>query len=229
MPTIRTLDGQRVTGSEGRSLGRVSATVFHPSEPRVVGLQIDPDPLLWVIKRRARFAPLAGTTFAGDGTVCIATPKVPSDEKGERTIGASWFDTVVWVRMPVVSAEGESVGTVRDVVFDASTGAVTRLQLSTGAVGDAAIGRFEVDGEFVRGFDGESVVVEPGYRDMDASGGLAKAAAGAVVGITERGKQVASGLAEVGSAAAGAVRRSFKHGAGRRAMNALKNMMSDDE
>jgi len=102
-------------------------------------------------------------------------------------------------------------------------------RVSTGAVGDLAVGRFEVLPALVRGFDGESVVVEVGYAELSATGGAAKAAASGVTALKERGGQVADGVMQVGVAAAGALGRSLKSGVGRKALDKMKSLMNDDE
>jgi len=93
-------------------------------------------------------------------------------------LGYSWEETVVWHGMPVRSADGGYVGTLFEAIFDAETGQVARIRLSTGLVGDAAVGKLEVDGALVRGFDGAAIIVMPGFADIAASGGAAKRAAG---------------------------------------------------
>ncbi|MDY0340926.1 MAG: PRC-barrel domain-containing protein [Coriobacteriia bacterium] len=229
MPSITGYEGRTVIGQSGRKLGRVSAVLFHPSEPRAVGVQIDKGAVLGVIDQRPRYAGLSRLQSSVDETLVIDADVLPKDADGERALGYRWDDTVVWHGMPVVSPTTEPVGIVHDVEFDATTGEVTGLRVSTGAVGDLAVGRLDVSRDLVRGFIGEAVVVESGYGELAASGGAAKAAASGVTALKERSGQVADGVLQVGVAAAGALGRSLKSGAGRKALDKMKSLMDDDE
>lgn len=229
MPGIIDYERRTLVGKDGRPLGRVSAVLFHPREPRAVGFQIDRGAVLGVIDQRPRYVCLSDVRSNPEGELAIDSDTLPKDAAGERALGYSWDATVVWRGMLVRSPSGEQVGFVHDAGLDAETGALTSLRLSTGALGDAAVGRLEVPSALVRGFDGESVVVEAGYADIEATGGAAKVAASGVTAIKERTGQVADGMLEVGVAAAGALGRSLKSGMGRRALDKMKALMDDEE
>jgi len=228
LPRISAYAGRSVTGAEGRALGRVSAVLFHASEPRVVGVQVDQSAVLGVIDRRQHYVLLDTLTLTEDGALQLPGKRLPSDDAGERVLGFKWDSSVIWHHMPVRSATGEAVGTVHDVVFDAASGVVTQLRISTGAVGDAALGKLEVPGELVSGFDGDAVVVLPGFAEIRADGGAAKAVASGVAVVKARGGAVADGALQVGVAAAGALGRSMKSGIARKAIDKVKSLMDED-
>jgi uncharacterized protein YrrD len=229
MPSLSGYERLAVVGAGGGQLGRVSAVLFHPSEPRVVGLQVDRGSIMGVIDQRPRYLRFDQVHELDEATIALEGDSLPGDSAGERALGFSWDDTVIWHRMPVHSAEGDEVGTVYDVVFDRDSGVVKELLVSTGAVGDMAVGRLEVPASLVRGFNGESVVVEAGYTDLQATGGAAKAAASGVAALKERGGQVADGMLDVGVAASRALGRSLKSGMGRKAIDKMKSLMDDEE
>jgi len=229
MPAITEYERRIVVGTDGRQLGRVAAVLFHPQEPRVVGLQVDRGAVLGVIDQQPRFVRLDEVRVGAEGDLVIEGNSLPKDSTGERALGYSWEATVVWRGMPVLSAAGVEVGHVHDAGFDATTGELTSLRLPTGAVGDVAVGWPDVPSALVRGFNGEAVVVEAGYADLTATGGAAKAAASGVAAIKERTGQVADGMLEVGVAAAGALGRSLKSGIGRKALDKMKSLMEDEE
>ncbi|MBN2247098.1 MAG: PRC-barrel domain-containing protein [Coriobacteriia bacterium] len=229
MPSITMYERRAIVGQNGRQLGRVSAVLFHPSEPRVVGVQVDRGAILGVIDQRPRYVPLDDLRIAGDEALAIEKDALPKDNEGERALGYSWDESVIWHGMPVSSTTGEQVGTVNDAEFDASTGEITVLRVSTGAVGDLAVGRLEVPRAIVRGFVRDAVVVEAGYAELTATGGAAKAAASGVTALKERSGQVADGMMQVGVAAAGALGRSLKSGVGRKAIDKMKSLMDDEE
>lgn len=229
MSSLADYERRVVTDASGRRLGRVAAVLFHPHEPQAVGLQVDRTAVLGVFDRRPRFVRLADIQPTESGELAIEGEALPKDADGERRLGFGWQETVVWHHMPVRSSEGEPVGYVHEVEFDDATGSVATLRISTGALGDLAVGRLEVPGSLIRGFDGEAVVIEPSYAQVESSGGAAKAAATGVTVLKERTEQVADGMLQVGAAAAGAIGRSFKKGIGRKAIDKMKSLMNDGE
>lgn len=229
VPSITSYERRVLVGRNGRQLGRVSAVLFHPSEPRVVGLQIDKGAVLGVIDQRPRYVRLAEVHPGDDETLTIDADALPRDAEGERAQGFGWDATVIWHGMPVVSTSGDAVGGVHDVDFDSATGDLTMLRISTGAVGDMALGRLEVPRALVRGFVTGAVVVEAEYAEITATGGAAKAAATGVTVLKERSGQVADGMLQVGVAAAGALGRSLKSGVGRKALDKMKSLMGDED
>src|SRR5574340_16676 len=226
-PKISTYEQRVVIGSDDEPLGRVNAVLFHQTEPRVVGVEVRPPAAFGVIDRPPRYVLLDRLTEAGEA-LRIPVTKLPPDSEGEKALGFTWQESVVWHNMPVRSESGDSVGVVHDATFDSGTGAVTLLRISTGIVGDTALGRFEVSADVIRGFDQDAVVVMPGYADVRAGGGAAKAVAGGVAAVKVRGGQVADGALQVGVAAAGALGRSLKHRAGRKAIDKIKKLMDED-
>lgn len=228
MPHIRSYEGQSVLGADGRVLGRVSAVLFHSSETRVVGVQVDPGAVLGVVDRPPRFVLLKDLAETEAAALQLPVTALPKNAAGERVLGFSWDDSVIWRGMPVRSVDGTAVGIVHDVEFDAGDGSVSCVRISTGAVGDVALGRLEVPGDLARGFEDGSVVVLPGYGEIRADGGAAKVVASGVTAVKTRGGQVADGALQVGVAAAGALGRSMRSGLARKALDKMKSLMDDE-
>lgn len=229
MARVSSYNGRPVLGADGRELGRVVAVLFHAADPRAVGVQIDPGAVLGVIDRRPAFALLADLGISDDGTAfTLDDMRLPKDSAGERVLGFNWDDSVIWHRMPVRSAEGAEIGWVRDVEFDPISGEVTTLHITAGPVSDVAVGRMQVPGELVQGFDGDGVVVLPGYAEIPTTGGAAKAMAAGVAVVKTRGGAVAEGALEVGVAASRALGRSIRSGMVRKAIDKAKTLMDED-
>lgn len=227
MPRLSAYEHRDVLTAGGQRLGRVGAVLFHPAEPRVIGIQIDRSATLGMIDRPPLFA--VWSDVAVDGEVLrLPTDKAPKDAAGERVLGYSWHDTVIWQGMPVRAESGDPVGVVSDALF-ARDGELQTLIISTGAVGDLALGKLEVPRELVSGFDGESVRVLPGYNEIRAAGGAAKAAAAGAAAVRVRAGQVGEGALQVGVAASRALGRSLKRGTARKAIDKLKSLMDDEE
>ncbi len=229
MPRLSSFVGRQVLGADGRTLGRVSAVLFHATEPRVVGVEVDPGAMLGVIDRRPSYVLLGDLGLTDDGVAFVLDAgRLPKDSAGAKALGFSWDESVVWRGMPVRSETGDEVGTVHDADFELETGVVSRLRISTGAMGDVALGRLEVCGESIRGFDGEAVVVLPGYAEIATAGGAAKAVASSVASVKARGGQVAEGALEVGVAASRALGRSIRGGIIRKAIDKTRSLMDED-
>lgn len=229
MPRASSYERRTVLSAKGKRLGHVAAVLYHASEPRIVGFQVDRASVLGLLERKPHFVVLADAKPEGSESVRLDVERLPRDDAGERTIGHSWDHAVVWRGMPVRSADAEPVGAVQDALFDATSGAVTTLIISTGIVGDVALGKLEVPGELVRGFDGSAVVVLPGYNEVRSAGGAAKVIAAGTAAVKVRGAQAADGALQVGVAGARALGRSLKRGVGRKAIDKLKSLMEDDE
>ncbi len=225
MPAITAVQGLPVVDPGGRRLGAVDHVLFHPREPRAVGLEVVPVPLLLIISRKARFLPLSPEMISACGELGpIPWPgrRLPLRSSAEKALGYSFDDTVIWRGMEVRLEDGQRVGLVSDAVFSRKSGRVLRMLLSEGSVADFAVGRTEVPGDVIIGFDGEAIVVKEEFAELQSTGGLA-AASGASVTHAEHGvEQAADAVLAAGVVGLGAVERSFRSGRGRRAMRAIR-------
>lgn len=225
MPAITAVQGLPVVDPSGRRLGAVDHVLFHPREPRAVGLEVVPVPLLLIISRKPRYLALSPEMIAACGELGpIPWPakRLPSRGAGEKTLGYSFDDTVMWRGMEVRLEDGRHVGFVSDAVFSRKSGRVLRMLLSEGSLADFAVGRTEVPGDVVVGFDGEAIVVREAFAELQSSGGLA-AASGAGVAHAKHGvEQAADAVLAAGVVGLGAVERSFRSGYGRQAMRAIR-------
>lgn len=228
MPRVSALEGAIIVSSKGKFLGTVSEVLFHPSDPRAIGVSVTRPRVAGMIARPPMYVPLALLTQGGEGFMLDAKT-LPSEADGERLLGYSWDVTVQWSGMPVRSADGGAIGAVDDVTFALSDGSVSMMRVSTGILGDVAVGRLEVPGELVEGFDAGAVIVSAGYSDLEASGGAAKVAAKGVAVARDAGAKVAKQAYDASMSAAIAVGRSFKSGTGRRMLDKFKEMTREDD
>lgn len=227
MPAVSDIEGLRVKSPSGKTLGIVRYVLFHPSEPRAVGLQVELPAAAGLVDRKPRFVALTPNVLAAcraaeEGPLVWPAEKLPMSGTGATEVGLAWDDTVIWHHMPVRTRSGELVGTVGDAVFSGKTGQVLRVVLSEGAVADAAVGRTEVPGDLLVGFDGTSVVAEDALMGTSPTGGLA-AVSGKGVAYAVHGAEVAADATlSAGIAGLEAVEHSFRSGLGKKAMNALR-------
>ena len=226
MPAIRDLEKLPVSGREGNYLGTVQSVLFDPSEPRAVALQVIPPNLAVVIERKPRFLPLRPgmlASAADEGVVAWDGKKLPTKAAVAKEIGASVDDTVIWRDMEVRLSTGERAGYVHDVGVSRKTGKVLRLVLSEGSVADFAVGKREVPGELVGGFDGTAVVVDASFRALaQSSGGLAAATGKGAAYARYGADKAADAALSAGVAGLGMLERSFRSGLGRKAVRGLR-------
>jgi hypothetical protein len=208
-------------------LGRVTGVLFHPSEPRVVGLEVTPPRYFGVVRRRVRYVPFSSVAVR-EGALAIEDRSLPSNAAGQRVLGYSWDETVRWRGMPVRDSDGAAAGAVADATFDGQ-GVLDVLRISTGIAGDVAVGKLTVPAGDVEGFDGVAVVITARSRDLPSDGGAAKAVAKAAAVAKERGGVAARAASDATVRAAGAVGRSLHSGKARRVLDGLRRAMRDDD
>jgi len=124
VPRIAAVRGLPVFSIKGKYLGQVSEVLFHAFESRVVGLQIQREYVLGLIKPKPRYVLLSDIKLLKDEGILLSLQKLPTGDRGVEELGFSWDESVIWRKMPVLSATGESVGAVKDVLYSAETGAV---------------------------------------------------------------------------------------------------------
>ncbi|PKQ29746.1 MAG: hypothetical protein CVT60_03700 [Actinobacteria bacterium HGW-Actinobacteria-10] len=197
MRRISDMEGIRITGRKDKPFGRVTNVLFAPREPRVVGYEVQPPSLGYVIERKPRYLMLHSIERAGGG---LALRHEHAREKPD----FSWDDSVVWHYMPVISESGKALGFVRDVEFDESDGHLGTVWLSYGTADDMAVGGRTIPGNTVLHFDGEAVVVADHVAKVSVSGGSAKAAgrgaAIAVLAAEETARQAVGGAVRIAKA-----------------------------
>ena len=228
MPRVSDIEDVGMVNSRGMSLGRISAVLFHPSEARAVAVVVQRPRIGGVVARAEMYVPLGMLTREGEVLVLRAN-KLPSEADGEKFLGYSWETTVHWRGMPVRSTAGEMIGAVNDADISLADGAVSLLRVSTGMLGDVAVGRLEVPGDLVEGFSGDAVIVSAAYSELKATGGAAKVAAKSATVAKEAGGRVAKQAYDASMSAAIAVGKSFKSGKGRRMIDKFKEMTREEE
>lgn len=203
------VEGRPITGAGGIELGTIERLLYHPSEPAVIGAMVRPPAALAVVTRPETFLPLTALAFTG-AAVSTDLKKLPSQRASADKLGHDPDFTVIWTRMPVQGPSGAQIGVVSDVEFDASSGAVSRLEVAGGAIADAAHGRFVVPGRAVEGYSAGAVRIRTEAGGLEASGGFAKTAARAAVAASQRADEVGRAVEDTVVAASGATGRAIK-------------------
>lgn len=216
----------KVVTAKGRPVGKVGEVVFHPSEPRVVGLVVRRPRIAYVWDRADKLLALDRAEI-GEMVVVSAQGQAYGNAAARR-LGIDWDDAVVWMDMPAKTRSGAKLGLVRDGLFDPETGALEAVRIGGGTVSDIAVGTRDVSGTQVVGFDGEAVVFADSVANTETSGGAAAAAGkGAAVA-----KQAASGAAakaedavvKAAAYAGAAAKVAARSDTGKKAIGWLKSM-----
>lgn len=215
------IEGAAVAAKNGKPFGQVTNVLFHPREPRVVGLELQPPALGMVVTRPPRYVRLADVRITSDHVEMRVSASSVKASAGE---GFTWDDTVIWFGMPVRTRSGKDGGLIGDVSFDAETGAVRSVTLTGGLTADAAIGVRKVAGDAVVGFDGDNaVLIEDVLRESQFTGGAAKKAGETAAIVKVKAGQLGKQAADATVAGAIAAANSPT---GKRARRAVKSWIS---
>ncbi len=209
MPLTDDIQGLSLFDTHGKPAGEVTHVLFHPREPRAVGLQVQPPAFAYVIARKPRFLPLSEVRL-GAQRVTLLSARPQWGRAAEKEQGFAWDDSVIWRLMPVFTEDGRHLGLVKDVGVSSADGGVESLVLTGGAAADIAVGRQTIPGDLVVGFDPERTVV------LVAGEAAAQELPGGVAAVAGRGAAVAK-------AAAGAAAKTALAGAGAAARAAARS------
>lgn len=194
---ISDIEGTRIAGRKNKPFGRVTNVLFAPTEPRVIGYEVQPPSLGYVIERKPRYLMLHALERTADG-MALRSEHVKSKPE------YSWDESVVWHYMPVISESGKALGFVRDAEFDETDGRLGTVWLSYGTADDVAVGGRSVPGSTALRFDGDSVVIADAAAKARVTGGSAKTAgrgaAIAMIAAEETAKQAVGGAVRIARA-----------------------------
>lgn len=155
-----------------KRIGKVGGFVFHPTEKRVVGFIVKRPDLLLMFHRKDSFVALDGFHIE-DGRVMINDDKAATGNAAVKRLGLDWDNCVLWLGMPVMTKSQQMLGYVGSVLFDIHTGEVESLEVETGAINDAIVGRMTIPADMVKGFKrGVGAEIAP----MDERGAAAEVA-----------------------------------------------------
>lgn len=204
------VEGSKLYSPDGSLAGTLVNLLLHPSgQPVVVGAAVRPLNALVVVGRPETYIPLSVLRF-DRGHNWLMIEKLPKVRASAEALGYDPDLTVIWTDMPVVGPSNTEFGTIGDFDFDAGSGAVSGVVVRESATAKAAYGALKVPASQLVGYAGGAVHVAAEAPDLEASGGLAKASAAAVVGATESvsavGEIVGEKVVQVGAAAGRAIR-----------------------
>ena len=187
---IRVLGGKHGT----RTIGKVLRAVFYPDDLRLAGFIVKRPDLLFMFKRSDRF-------FAWDSARLVDGRLVVYDEPGSwdkqacQRLGLDWESALILQGLPVIDQQGQQIGRIDAVTYDADSGTTHELLLSSSLGSKALVGQLRVSAGDLLLKDGSTLQLKPGVELPDYEGGLAAKAGeqAAVVGSFVKSKTEAAG------------------------------------
>ena len=151
--TTKDLANRRVVdGKKGKRIGKVRRFVFHPSEKRCIGFLVKRPDAALMFHRKDMFVALGGFRIGEGGDIIVHDDPAATDKGAVKSLGVDWDACVIWIGMPVMTADGELLGFVDTVSFDLETGAVESLVTENGAANDVVVGKRSIPARYVKGF-----------------------------------------------------------------------------
>ena len=166
--------GVRVIGgrSGNKRIGKILRAVFSPDGSVLVGYIVGRPDLLFMFKRRDRF--LAHDAFkVVDGRVVATIDRDSWDEPAWKRLGIDWDTCLIIEGMPLVTEDGEKVGTIASVEYDEKTGKIIAVQVGEGMAAKAIVGVSHIPLKLIVGYQDGQIIARSAASDIQAEGGLA--------------------------------------------------------
>jgi uncharacterized protein YrrD len=149
--------GREITGlpvvslASGKEIGLVDDILWSHPDLKIRYLEVGDHHL-----------PFPGISSIGTDAVTISGPEVFVEQNEEISALRSINQTGGEV---VLTENGENLGVLKDVIFDATEGEIKGYELSTGVVGDLLSGRMIMSPEMVLSWGKEAIIA--GYHGSD--------------------------------------------------------------
>lgn len=218
-----------------KKAGRIHGFVFHPSRAQLVGFLVKRPDIAWMFRREDMFVAYNGFIII-DGDIVVREEAGSMGRAATKALAVNLDDCVLWMGLPVMTADGQSLGIADSVEFDDETGRVVSLETSNGATANTLLGRRRIPGALVKGFrrgigaklwltddDDDSaeslgaVIVADEALDIPVEGGVAEKAGAATAVATDKVqktyKKVVKKVKPAASSAAAATGKAVQKGA----------------
>lgn len=165
----------RNSKGELKRFGRVRATVFHPNEPRVVGLVIKRPDALLMVKRKERFAAIDRIEPV-EGGISVIDAADSWDAEACKRMGVDYDACIIWEYMPVRTESGQEIGLVSNVVYSGDDYTIEHIDISTNSANRVLLGSSLIPREQIVGYRDGAIIVKDAEADVEETGGAAAAA-----------------------------------------------------
>ena len=194
MLTTKQMRGTRVLRGRKKKhkVGKIGATVFHPSEPRVVGFIVHRPDALAMVRREDLFLAFDALAFDDEGRICPVDRPDAWGEAACKRMDVDFDYCVIWEGMPLRTSSGKELGRVDVVAFDRETGEVDHLTSTEDALATTLLGRTTIPVALIGSYADGAIEVDDKAARLETDGGVA-AKAGAA---TARAKHASKDLAK---------------------------------
>ncbi len=153
--------------------GKVRQVVFHPTKPVAVGVIVKRPDLLWMFKRKERFAALDRLVACEGGFLVEDDRSDTWDAAACKRLGVDFDECLLWDYMDCVNEDGEKLGTIAAVAFSEDDFTIDHIDISSGHAERALTGARNIPAEHIKGYRDGAIVVDVSAREVVAEGGLA--------------------------------------------------------
>ena len=195
------------SGADGsKGMGKVIQPLVHPTEPRVIGLLVSRPDLLLMVKRPDRFVALDSCSIAGTG-ILAPNGKEEWDGGAYSRLGVDPGACRLYMGQRVQTREGQALGTVSDILFDWSNGAIEEIQTTQGTLSDKVKGKVSIPRDMLLGYAADgTILVTAEALELQRDGGVAaKAAAKAGIAAEKAAEKATAGAKTAGAMAGAAI------------------------
>lgn len=166
-----------VVSKKGRTkkYGRVRNVIFHPSKPQAVAITVKRPDLLWMFKRKDRFAALDKISLTESGDILLELADDEAWDNGAcKRLGIDMDKCIIWDNMAVRNLEGADLGLISNIVLGDDL-KIESIDVSSGDINRALLGSADIVVDKLRGYDPDTqaIVADIQPEEVVVNGGVA--------------------------------------------------------
>lgn len=166
-----------VVSKKGRTkkYGRVRNVIFHPSKPQAVAITVKRPDLLWMFKRKDRFAALDKISRTESGDILLELADDEAWDNGAcKRLGIDMDKCIIWDNMAVRNLEGADLGLISNIVLGDDL-KIESIDVSSGDINRALLGSADIVVDRLRGYDPDTqaIVADIQPEEVVVNGGVA--------------------------------------------------------
>lgn len=166
-----------VKNKKGRvkKFGKVRNVVFYPDKPRAVGVIVKRPDLLWMIKRKDRFAAIDKVSLLEDGNIIVDLMDSDAwDNRACKRLGVDFDECIIWDNMAVRNMQGQELGLISNIEIDDDC-KIACVDISSGGAERALLGAANIDASKLKGYDAnaQAIIADIQPEEVEVSGGVA--------------------------------------------------------
>lgn len=166
-----------VVSKKGRTkkYGRVRNVIFHPSKPQAVAITVKRPDLLWMFKRKDRFAALDKISLTESGDILLELSDDEAWDNGAcKRLGIDMDRCIIWDNMNVRNLEGADLGAISNIVLNDEL-KIESIDVSSGDINRALLGSADIVVDRLRGYDpdAQAIVADVKPEEVTVNGGVA--------------------------------------------------------